>query len=83
MTKQQVLDDAMKLSDADRRELAEALFDSVESIEAIPPQWQAEFDRRQANAKAHPEKNIPLDEFLDWLENRPLAEEKKNEREAG
>lgn len=61
----------MKLSHADRRELAEALLDSVPPGEDdIPPEWREEFERRIAHAKAHPEEGIPLEDFLREFEER-------------
>ena len=83
MTKRQLLEEAMHLPESDRRELADALLDSEGADDEIPLAWQEELARRLAEMEAHPEKAIPLEEFLPWLENRKLPEQKRGAREAG
>ena len=46
MTKQQVLDEAMKLGLKDRRDLAEAIYDSTGIGDEMSDEWAAEIQRR-------------------------------------
>jgi putative addiction module component (TIGR02574 family) len=72
MTKQQLMKQAMKLDTGERRELAEALWESVGDPEELPPALKAELERRLAESKANPDQGMPLDEFLHWLHSRPI-----------
>lgn len=70
------LDDLLKLPPGERREIAFALWESLDDDEQdaafeLTPELKAELDRRWANYKAHPETSISLEVMMQRLRNRP------------
>lgn len=64
LTYQQVADEAMKLTPEERVDLAEKLWVSVDTPEAIAAAWDAEIERRSAQLDAGEIETVPFDEVI-------------------
>jgi len=71
MTADQLISDAASLPPSDRLRIAQAIWDSLpEDVYPAPgPEIKAEFDRRMANYRAHPEIGMTIDELRGRLED--------------
>lgn len=70
LTYQQVASEAMKLTPDERVSLAERLWVSVDSPEAIAAAWDVEIERRVAQLDAGEVETIPAEEVIAELRAR-------------
>lgn len=70
LTYQQIANEAMKLTPEERVDLAEKLWVSVDSPEAIAQAWDVEIERRMAQLDAGEVDTIPADEVLAKLRTK-------------
>jgi putative addiction module component (TIGR02574 family) len=79
-TATRIKDEALRLSDGDRLELARALWDSIDGpddeIDAEDAAWIAELDRRAADLKAGRAIAEPADKVLAELREEALQEKR-------
>lgn len=67
------LDDILKLSVAERLQLAEDIWDSIRAnpdMLAVPSEQREELDRRRAALEENPDSTVALDEAVSRLRNR-------------
>jgi putative addiction module component (TIGR02574 family) len=71
MTADQLLSVAVSLPPCDRLRIAQAIWDSLpeDAYPAPGPEIKAEFDRRMANYREHPEIGMTIDELRGRLED--------------
>lgn len=71
MVNQALLDEALKLNDADRAELANAIWNTVDpEAVPVPDEVAALIDQRVADLEAHPMQGRPVEEFIAELRAR-------------
>lgn len=70
LTYQQVTNEAMKLTPEERVDLAEKLWVSVDSPEAITQAWDVEIERRMAQLDAGEVETIPVEDVLARLRTK-------------
>lgn len=64
LTYLQIAAAAMKLAPAERADLADKLWTSVETTEAVAAAWDAEIERRIAQLDAGEAETIPLEQVI-------------------
>lgn len=71
MVDQALLEQALKLNDADRAELANAIWNTVDP-DAVPvaPEVAALIDQRVADVETHPMQGRPVEDFIEELRAR-------------
>lgn len=70
--KEKLIEELLALSPAERIDLAEMLWDSVEPKDLPPltPEQKQEIDRRMAAHENDPSTAIPWEDVRDWLRSR-------------
>lgn len=69
----ELLEEALKLPDAERRKLADDIYDSLAAPQDelyLTPEQEAELQRRIDEHEKHPEDAIPWEEVWERLRNR-------------
>ncbi len=67
-----LMEDLLKLPEAERREIAQELWESLEESDLPPltPEQMAEIDRRLEEHERDPSTAIPWEEVREWLWSR-------------